>query len=530
MTLTIALQSAASGLQAAQAGLAAVSDNIANVNTPGYVRKQIVQQQLVVDGRGAGVDVSGVQRVTSQYLQSASMTAGSDSSRYAAYAQYLDSAQSLFGDPSGGDYFFNLPDNLSANFASAADDPSSPLLRSQAVSTLSNFLGQADRINTQVAALSKTVDGQVSNDVTQVNSLLSQIDKLNTDIARGKISGSDSTGSENIQSQLLNQLSGLMNVRVTARAQGGVDIRSTEGIALVGNGASTLTYNSSGTTPGYITATTPGASAGPTPITLSSGEIRGLLDLRNTKLPGISDQMGEYVSRTAQQLNAASNASTASPPPTTLTGRDTGLDLPTAASGFSGQSTVAITNAAGVVQKTVAIDFTAGTMSVNGGAGAAFTPATFLTQLNAGLGASGTASFAGGALSISAAGGNGVAIDEGTSQKAGQGFSQFFGLNDIVSSTGVSTFDTGLSAGDANGFTPGDQMTLRVSTPGGNPIRDVVITVPPAGSPLMSDLVNTLNSAGSGVGLYGSFTLDAQGGLTFTGTAPQNAQLSVVAD
>jgi flagellar hook-associated protein 1 FlgK len=530
MSLTIALQTATSGLQAAQAGLAAVSDNIANVNTPGYVRKNIVQEQAVVAGRGAGVDVTGVQRVTNQYLQSASMTAGSDSSRYAAYAQYLDNAQSLFGDPSGGDYFFNLPDNLSANFAAAADDPSSSLLRSQAVNTLSNFLGQADRINTQVASLSKTVDGQLSDDVSQVNSLLTQIDKLNTDIARAKIGGGDSTGSENIQSQLLNQLSALMNVRVTARAQGGVDIRSTEGIALVGAGASTLTYNSSGTTPGYISATTPGASAGPTPITLSSGEMRGLLDLRNTKLPGLSDQLGEFVSRTAQQLNAASNASTAFPPPTTLSGRDTGLDLPTAASGFSGTATVAITNASGVVQKTVAIDFTGGTMSVNGGAGAAFTPATFLATLNASLGASGTASFAGGALSITAAGANGVAIDEGASQKAGQGFSQFFGLNDIVSSTALSTFDTGLSAGDANGFTPGDQMTLRLSTPGGNPIRDVVITVPPAGSPTVGDLVNTLNSAASGVGLYGSFALDAQGGLAFTPAQPQNAQLSVVSD
>jgi flagellar hook-associated protein 1 FlgK len=530
MSLTSALQSATSGLQAAQAGLTAISDNIANVNTPGYVRKTIVQQQLVVDGRGAGVDVTGVQRVTSQYLQSASMTAGSDSSRYAAYANYLDNAQALFGDPSGSDYFFNLPDNLSANFTSAADDPSSSLLRTQAVNTLGNFLSQADRINTQVAALSKTVDGQVADDVSQVNNLLSQIDKLNTDISRAKVSGGDSTGSENIQSQLLNKLSALMNVRVSARTQGGVDIRSSEGVSLVGNGASTLTYNSSGSTPGYITATTPGASVGPTAITLSSGEIRGLLDLRNTKLPGISDQLGEFVSRTAQQLNAASNASTASPPPSSLTGRNTGLDLPTAVSGFSGQTTMAITNASGVVQKTVAIDFTAGTMTVNGGAGAAFTPATFLAQLNAGLGASGTASFANGALSISAAGGNGVAIDEGSSQKAGQGFSQLFGLNDLVTSTGVATFDTGLSASDPNGFTPGDQMTLRVSTPGGNPIRDVVITVPPAASPTMGDLVNTLNNAATGVGLYGSFTLDAQGGLTFTGTPPQNAQLSVVSD
>ena len=184
-----------------------------------------------------------------------------------------------------------------------------------------------------------------------MNTLLSQIDKLNTDISRAKVSGGDSTGSENIQSQLINQLSTLMNVRVSARDQGGVNVRSTEGVLLAGAGARTLTYNTSATTPGYITATTPGAASAPQVVTMSSGEIRGLLDLRNTKLPALSNQLGEFVSRTAQTLNAASNASTASAPPTTLTGRNTGLDLPTAVSGFTGQTTIAVTNSSGVVRR-----------------------------------------------------------------------------------------------------------------------------------------------------------------------------------
>jgi flagellar hook-associated protein 1 FlgK len=530
-SLSLTLQNATSGLQAAQAALSAVSDNIANVNTPGYTRKTVVQEQNVVAGAGAGVTITGVQRVTDQYLQSASLTAGADSSRYNIYSQFLDNAQTLFGDPSASYYFFNQPNNISADFASAANDPSSSLLRGQAINSVSGFLSDSDSINAQITSLSGTVDSKVSADVTQANGLLSQIASLNTDIARAKISGGDSTGSENIQSQLLNQLSSLMNVQVSARSQGGVNIRSTEGIQLVGDtGASTIAYNVSATTPGYITAATPGAPSGVQAITMNSGEIRGLLDLRNTKLPGLSDQLGEFVSRTAQALNAASNASTASPPPTSLTGRNTGLDLPTAVSGFTGQSTIAVTNSSGVVQKTVAIDFTAGTMSVNGAAGVAFTSANFLTSLNTALGASGSATFSNGALSLSATGTNGVAISEGTSQKAGEGFSQFFGLNDLVTSTGVSTYDTGLSAGDPNGFAPGSTITLQLSTPDGRPLRQVAVAVPPAANPTMGDLVNSLNNNLTGVGLYGSFTLDPQGGLTFTGTAPQNAQLSVVQD
>ena len=153
-----------------------------------------------MNGAGAGVEVTGVQRVTDQYLQGASLTASSDSSRYSVISQYLDNAQSLFGDPSGSDYFFNLPDEVSSDFASLANDPSSTLLGSQALSDVGNFLGQADRINGSISSLSNAVSSKASDDVAQANTLLSQIDKLNTDISRAKVSGGDATGSENDQS------------------------------------------------------------------------------------------------------------------------------------------------------------------------------------------------------------------------------------------------------------------------------------------------------------------------------------------
>ena len=56
MSLDVSMKTAASGLIAAQAGLRATSDNIANVNTPGYVRKTIDQTPLV----GAGMGMGGV--------------------------------------------------------------------------------------------------------------------------------------------------------------------------------------------------------------------------------------------------------------------------------------------------------------------------------------------------------------------------------------------------------------------------------------------------------------------------------------
>ena len=527
MSLGITLKTATSGLNAAQTALRVVSDNIANVNTPGYVRKAVNQQPLVVDGMGQGVRIEGIRRITDQYLHTASLTAASDASRWNAVSSYLDNAQSLFGDPAGAGFFFSRLDKVFAAFATAADDPSSTLLRSQGLATVEDFLTEAGRINDQIVSLRDTVDTRVSASVSRANDLLTEVDLLNTDISRAQVLGADSSGAENIQSQLLDELATLMNIRVTPRNGGGVDVRSLEGVLLAGDGAAKLTYNVTDSTPGYITAQ-PARSTSNQPIQLTSGELRGLMDLRDIELPKMSDQLGEFISKAVDQLNAAHNAAAAFPAPATMTGRDTGLDLPSAVGGFSGTSTIAIVDPAGVLQRTVAIDFTAGTIAVNGGAGAAFTPASFLASLNVALGASGSASFAGGALSLSATGGNGLAIDEGTSQKTGRGFSHFFGLNDLVRTNGFANYTTGLAATDPHGFTPGGIINVRLAYADGRPVRDIAMTVPAA--PLMSDLLNTLNNNATGVGLYGAFSLDANGALSFTGAAPLGAKLSIIAD
>jgi len=527
MSLSIAMKTATSGLVAAQTALRTVSDNIANVNTPGYVRKTVDQSQLVVDGRGMGVEITGIKRVTDQYLQLATLTASSDAKRWGITSQYLDNAQSLFGDPSGDSFFFSRLDDIWSAFAAAADDPSSSLLRGQSVSTMEDFLSEAGRINNQISELGRTVDAQITADIDRVNDLLEQINNLNTDISRANLVNADGSGAENIQSRLIDEVATLMNVQVSQRAEGGVTIRSTEGFLLAGDGASKLTYNRTDATKGYISIEPIDGSGRSRAIEISSGELRGLMDLRDTELPGLADQLGEFVARAAEEINRAHNAATAVPAPATLTGRNTGLDDPTVFDHFTGQTTIAIVDANGVVTRQVDIDFDTGNMTVDGAAGPVFTAANFLTSLQTALAGQGTASFTDGKLSISANAG-GVAIDEGTSDKAGRGFSQFFGLNDVVRSTGMMTYETGLTGTDPHGFNPGDVITFRLAQGDGKPLRDVTVTVPAAGT--MNSLITALNDNTTGVGLYGQFALDSKGTLSFTGSAPTNATLSVVRD
>jgi flagellar hook-associated protein 1 FlgK len=357
---------------------------------------------------------------------------------------------------------------------------------------------------------------------------LSQIDRLNSDVSRAKLANADSSGSENIQSGLIDQLSGLMSIQVQQRENGGVTIRSSEGYQLAGDGAAKLSYNRTDATKAYIAIEPSNGIGSQQPIAITGGELRGLMDLRDNTLPGLADQLGEFSSKVTDAINKAHNSNATVPPPANLTGRNTGLDLATAASNFTGTSTVAVLDKNGVVQQTVAIDFTNGTMSSNGGAPTAFTPGSFLGDLNSALGGQATASFSNGVLRLDTTAPNGLAIDEGSSNKAGRGFSQFFGLNDLIRSDGFTNYNTGMTAADANGFTPGDTISFRLAQADGKPIRDVTVNVPGGGT--MQDLLDALNSNASGVGLYGSFSLDANGKMSFASNSTLDVSLSVTAD
>ncbi len=90
MSLTNIMSSATTGLMAAQTGLRTVSDNIANVNTAGYVRKVVNQAPLVASGMGVGVDITGISRAADAFLQRAALTARSSSAQAGVQAEALD--------------------------------------------------------------------------------------------------------------------------------------------------------------------------------------------------------------------------------------------------------------------------------------------------------------------------------------------------------------------------------------------------------------------------------------------------------
>ena len=525
MSLNAIMNTASSGLTAAQAQLRVVSDNVSNVNTPGYVRKIADQVAVSNQGIGAGVDIARIRLATDRFLQAASLNSASDAARQGVRYELYDRIQSLFGDPGDAGFFSQVDDIFSA-FAAGAEDPVSAPRRQEALFKVQALFDEASRIAAQIQSVREDADGRIQSATETGNALLEQIEALNVEISRAAAVSGDSSGAETAQAALISQLSSLMDIRVSVRAVGGVSIRTGSGVLLAGQGHAKLEYNRAGsvnaeTSFSEIWVTEPGGQKRPLLDSVVSGEIKGLVELRDTEAPEAAARLGEMMTRIADELNRAHNANSAVPPPSTLTGRNVGQSLATAVAGFTGSTTVAVTNAAGVIQARADIVFSGASMTINGSAA---TPANFLAVLNTELGGAATASFNGGVLSLAATSPNGVAIADdpaSPSAKAGRGFSHYFGLNDLASSDRVALYDTGLTTASLHGFTAGETVAFRFVDANGSKMRDLTVTVP-GGTGTVAELLTALNDPATGVGRYGA--------LTFKGLGSPPPAMSVIND
>ncbi|MHA6720068.1 flagellar hook-associated protein FlgK [Sphingomonas sp. RS6] len=534
MSLNDILGTAVSGLAAAQSGLRAVSNNIANVGVTGYARERVGLSTAVVSGQISGVRVGEPERVADRFLEATVYRRAGDYGRTEVTSNYLDRLQALLGEPGASS---GLPARLDAISASATAMTGSQ----SSAQTVAVFVGNVEDAITSMQQSTRDVDGlradvesEVVYSVDKINTLLQRIYDLNGTVSQATGLGRSASGAADQRMSAIEELSSLISVNVRDQADGRVTIETTAGAMLLDNRLRQLDYPSSGTgtsQPTYpdisIRFATPNGEKGAlTGEKLESaavgGKLGGLLDLRDRALPAFSEQMGVLFSGLAETLNAVSNNSVTVPPPSSLTGRQTGL-IGTDRLGFTGAATFAVTDASGTLVAKADIDFDA--------LGPTATVDDMVAAINTGLGGAATASFTDGVLKIAATGsGNGIAIGQTSgnpSSRAGIGVSQYFGLNDIIQSDTSTLVPSGFVASDPHGFTTGESTQIVLRDSSGLALTSYSLQPTTGGT--MGDLINDLN--GSPLANFGSFSLDDRGRVRFDpATAVSGAVLSTPAD
>jgi flagellar hook-associated protein 1 FlgK len=518
---------AVTALKTNSAALGAVSNNVANLNTPGYARRVVNLSTLSAGGQLMGVDIASIQRIASQFLDQEVLSAGGSAARYDAEADLFSQLNGLLGAPGDNQSLATQLTNMASAFATASQAPTASASRTGVTNALGNLAASFSNVFGTITALQGQIDQRVSGSISSTNALIRQVYDLNQQIRTAAAAGDTASGLLDQRDVALQSLSQTLGIRATPQADGSVAVSTQDGLNLVSNTYAVLAYSGSAGNGSYgniaiqdvnpQTGQTIGTPQALDPH-LGGGSLKGMIDMRDNVLGGLAETLGALAQQTAQAVNQQSNANAAYPPPSSLAGRDTGL-VGTDALNFSGKTTLAVTSATGQLVSRVDIDFTAGTISVDGGASASLggTVASFTAALNTALGARGSASFAGGKLSLTASGGNGLVLkdDDGApSSRGGAGFSQFFGLNDVLTASAPSLTATGLSAADASGLAAGGRIALNLKGPDGDIVKQISITT--SAGQTIGDVVNALNTA---LGGAATLTLGSDGALSVANSA-----------
>ncbi len=540
MSINAILNNGLSALLANQAALRTTSSNIANVNTPDYVRRTVQFQTQTAGNVLAGVEMSSVRRSVDQFRAAERWSAAAGAGANDATARFLDQLQKTMGGLEDRRDPASRLSAMSEGLAQLSVDPTSITARAALIQKMKDFTQGISDLSAGVQDLRAKADAEIGDAVTRVNALVDRIAELNGPIQRATLQGDSASALTDARDAAVRELANLIEIRVDQGSSGRINVTTPTGFTLVSEGTAEATHIDLSSVSAETVFTgmsvvrknpLTGAQIGPAePFErhITGGALRGLLELRDVTLPNIAAEIGALAASTAEAYNAAHNASSAWPAPSALSGKDTGL-LATDSLGFTGKTSLAIVDAQGKLVRRVDVDFGAGTLSVDGGGPSAIgsTIGSFVGALNAALGGAGTASFANGTLALSATGGNGVAVSQDAanpSSRAGRGFAHTFGLNDVFVSSVPTNFATGLQAGDAHGFTPGQSVDFAIRSASGEITRQFTYTVSGAS---VADMVSGLNAAAAGAGV---FSLDAQGRVTFAAAGGAANRLELEGD
>lgn len=296
--------------------------------------------------------------------------------------------------------------------------------------------------SSSIQKLRADTDQDISSAIDDVNADLQQIADLNAQIKQTAAAGQSTADLEDQRNTALQDLASQMNVNYFTASNGDIQIYTKSGQALVDSSAHTISYTAASNVTASTTYTAGSSSSGFSAITvngvditsqISGGDIGALITLRDETLPDAQSQLDQLAQQLASAMNSVSNSASAVPAPTSLTGT-TGVTSATALSA-SGTVRLAVTDQSGNLVSYGDLDLSSYS-----------TVGDLVTAINGISGVSASVD-ADGHLSITATGsGNGVAINEMTSSvgSAGEGFSDYFGLNDLV--TGTSAADIAVNS------------------------------------------------------------------------------------
>ena len=311
------INSAMSGLSAAQSALNTVSNNISSYNVAGYTRQTTVlgaSNSTLTGGGwvGNGVYVSGVQREYDAFITNQLRAAQTQSSGLTTRYQQMSKIDDVLSDTTNSlsttlqDFFKSLQ-----TLVSNAEDPAA---RQTVLGKAGGLVNQFKTNDQYLRDQDTQVNTAISTSVSQINNYAKQIANLNDQISRltGVGAGASPNDLLDQRDQLVTELNKIVGVEVSVQDSGTYNISFGNGYSLVqGSKANQLAAVKSSADPSRTTVAYVDDVAGNVEIPekmITTGSLGGLLTFRTEDLDKARNTLNQMALAFADSMNTQHEA------------------------------------------------------------------------------------------------------------------------------------------------------------------------------------------------------------------------------
>ena len=308
MSLYGSIRMAGNTLQANQIALQVVGQNIANANTPGYIREEVnllpgPTQRVGGLLLGMGVNVQSVVQKIDHFLEERLRGSVSDKTGAETLEQTYTQLEGLINELGDTD----LSSSLNTFFNSISEilnQPESVSVRNLATLQGTTLAQNISRLAQRVTEIRADLNRRVQDVGDQINRLTEEISTLNVRISEvegGDVSNSDAVGLRDQRQNALEELAKLIDLRVEEQPSGGVTVYS---------GGDFLVYEGTQRQVKVVMKPDRGMPAAEiqlaetsSPLEVRSGELHGLIQSRDEVLGGFLDKLDDFARTLSFQFN-----------------------------------------------------------------------------------------------------------------------------------------------------------------------------------------------------------------------------------
>lgn len=350
MSITLAMQSAVSGLKTSQSAVDLASMNISNVNTQGYSKKVFQQESVIIDGRGGGVQVGKYTRNIDESMLKSMRTESSTLHKLDVLDEYYSRIVETFGEPGSNNSLAHSFTELQEAIEAFSVDSDVTTTQNNVVAEAVDAIDKISALSNEVQALRLEADISLEEAADEINELLINLDELNDEVVRIDNLGVDSAEDlKDKRDQALTRLSELVDISYYTRSSGEVVVLTKDGVNLLDKEPAEVNHvrvSQTSAWTSYSGGEIGGFYAGDVDITkqVRSGALKGYMDMRDNLLPQLQAQLDELSYQLKENMNLIHNRGTNYPnTPSHLTGSKTFIDYDTN-SGVDDAQSISISN------------------------------------------------------------------------------------------------------------------------------------------------------------------------------------------